>query len=98
MRKIGIHLKNILIAIAQGIFKAMYVSSAQAKFAGACFEVQAIGVLRLQVAHNVGSAVRGVIVDDQQVKRVIERHHFSNYSLNVLPFVIGRYYDEGTRH
>ena len=98
VRKVRVHLKNILVVLLEGPLEAVDVGGTQAQLALALVEVYASRMLSLHLAHQVGRAVGRIVVDDEQVEGFRQCNHSLDDGLDVLAFLVGGYDDQSMRH
>ena len=93
MGKVRIHLKDVLIIVANSPFKPMDIGRTQPLFTLTHFQKESAGILCLQLPDDVRSAIRGAIVDYQYMKTLIQQKNCFHDVGNVVLFVVRRYDD-----
>ena len=93
VRKIGIHLEDVLIAASQRPFKAKNISSAKAELAGALCKMYLFGEYCLKLFYNIGSTVRRTVIYDEYMKVPCEGDHFPDDLLGIFFLVVSRNYN-----
>ena len=90
MRKVSIHLRNILIITFQSPFKAVDVSRSKTQFAFSLLDEKPVGKLLHQTFHNIRGTIRAVVLDDQDMELHREVEDVSDDFLDVLLLVVCR--------
>ena len=101
MAEVGIHLEDVVVLLRYSPLEACNVGSAQAEFPAAFDEVQPVGELvLLKSFYDVGGTVWRTVVDDEDVKAILQAEDGTDYLLNVLLFVVRRddYYAVASAH
>ena len=94
MRKIAIHLKNIVIIALQRPLETCNISRSESQLTLALNHMQTLRELRLTLTHNRGRAIGRAIVDNEHIELAVESHHGVNHTRDILYLVVGRYYDK----
>ena len=93
MRKVGIHLEDILIVVLmrQRPLESFYICRAEPEFSGALLDEKLSFKLRRDKSlHDVRSAVRAAVVDNKDVERLLKRE-YSTYNLLYILLLIIRW-------
>ena len=94
MAEVGIHLENVVILMLDGPLESGDVGGAEAELSLAFHHEEAVGEFLLHTAHDVGSAVGRVVLDDEDVEIFFKAEHRTDNVLDVLLFIISRYDDD----
>src|SRR5450755_1591920 len=91
VREISINFKNKGISFRYCPFKPMDISSSKTQFALPDFQKKLMGIFLLKTANDIGSSIRGTVVNNENVEILIQRKNGFHYSRNILLFIIGWY-------
>ena len=87
--EVGVHLDHIVVAMLEAPLEAGEVGGAEAEFAFALLDEEAVGEFLHETLDDVGSAVGGVVLDDEHVELLREGEDLANDFLDVLLLIIG---------
>ena len=94
--EVGIHLKDVVVAVVESPAESSDVGRAESELSGALHNVESVGKLSCDEAlHNGCRAVGAAVVDDEDVEVVpvgVEAEHGADDSFDVL-FLVIRGYD-----
>ena len=89
MAEVGVHLKDVLVAMAEGPFEARDVGGAQAPLAATLNDKQAASKLGVhQPVYYLCGTIGAAVVDNQDVETFGEGKHGTDNLLDVLLLVI----------
>ena len=94
MRKIGVHLENVVILPVDGPVKTMNVSCSEPKLALALFHEQRAGKFFHETGNDIRSAIRRIIFNDQDVKVFGQRKYLTYDRFNIFLLIIGWNYNK----
>ena len=91
MAEVGIHLKDVVVAVLQRPLETCNISCAKAELAATLNDEQT--VLKLvchQPFNDVGGAIGRSVIDNQNVECFFQTHHGADNLFDVFLLVIGR--------
>ena len=91
--EVGIHLEDVVILMLDGPLESGDVGGAEAELSLAFHHEEAVGEFLLHAAHDVGSAVGRVVLDDEYVEILFKTEYRTDNVLDIFLFVISRYDD-----
>ena len=94
MGEICIHFKEILVVPLQPPLESIDVSRAQSKLLFTLDQEDKWPVVVLLFPDDVSCAVRGTVINDQDMELAFQCHHGINHATYVLPFFVGGYDDQ----
>ena len=93
MREVGVHFYYVAIAVFKRPVEPGYVSASEAVLFAAREQVQAVAEFVLKFFYRFARAVGRVVVHYQYVEvRGGDVHYRTDYVLDILDFVVSRYY------
>lgn len=90
MAEIAVHFEDMVVAPVEGPLESGNIGRTETELAGAVNHMDALRKERPARPHDIGRAVRRIVIDDEQVGSERERHHGVNHRRDVLLFVISR--------
>ena len=91
MRKVAVHLKNIVVITLQRPLKTCYICRAEPELSRALDNMQTPRELLLSLTHHGCRAIGRAIVNNEHIKLAIECHNDINHTRDILNLVIGGY-------
>ena len=90
VRKVAVHLADVVESVLQSPAESREVGRAQAQFPGPFHEVEPLRELLPALLDDRGRAVGRTVVDDEYIEGFGQREDLVDHRRNVLFFVIGR--------
>ena len=97
MREVAIHFENEFVIALESPFEAGAVGASEAVFFGAVEDVDR-GIFGGEFIGELAGAVGGIVIDDENIDGDGNLHDASDDVREILPLVVGRYYDDRIAH
>ena len=92
MGEIRIHFKDIVVPFVQSPTEPGNIGCTKAQFAFSLDQIELLREFFLKSLNNIGRAVGGTVVNDQNMILSLQREYLAANALDILFFVVSRNY------